>query len=226
MVKVIKQYVEIVGPIDSGDTILKKLEMVGRTCYRSEEKITPESSIGFIQKILKMRHLSIIEHYSISLRLVTNKAITHQLVRHRISSYAQESQRFVDYNKKGMTFILPVDYYMFETFIRTGVTTKAEPSSLFRWLNNIARSEDDYKAMREDGSSPQLARSVLSNSVKTEIVVTMNLRSWIHFLEERCGGGADPQIIDLAKQCLVLLNAHVPVIFDDLYDKYIEKQEV
>ena len=217
MVSVLKQYVEMVDAGGTGDSILKKIELAGRNCYKSEEKISPESSVAFVDKILRINHQSVLEHHNMTMRFVTDRGVLAEITRHRLASFSVESTRYVNYSKKGMVFVLPVEYYDFENFIRTGKSTKNEPPHLFQWLNSIARAEQSYNEMIKEGASPQLSRSVLPNSLKTDIVMTMNLRNWLHMLGLRCAPSAHPQFQELAKQALVLCHKHVPVIFDSLH---------
>ena len=98
--------VEIEGGLD-GDSILKHIEKVGRTCYKSEDKITSKSAKEFVASLIKRGHESVIEHANVSVRFVVDRGVSHELVRHRLCAFSQESTRYVNYSRKGIEFILP-----------------------------------------------------------------------------------------------------------------------
>lgn len=148
----------------------KLIEIAGRTCYKSEEKITDESAGKFIRSIIRRGHESVIEHLSITYRIICSRACSHQLVRHRIAAYSQESQRYCDYGKLGFQIIVP-----------PGLTPDAH-----HWLEMGAKkSYSEYLGLRERGAPPEDARFLLPNCCKTEVVTTFNLRQWRHVLRER-----------------------------------------
>lgn len=203
--KVIKPYIEILDEID-GNAILRKLEIIGRVCYKSEDRITKESAQKFIGNIINSGHESVIEHEKISVRIICDRGVTHEIVRHRIASYSQESTRYCNYNKekfgKELTFIKPCFW--------------EEDDSLYKlWLNNMQEVEKCYNSMIEAGASPQEARSVLPNSLKTEIIVTMNLREWRHFFKLRTAERAHPQMREVACQILKEFQERIPILFDE-----------
>lgn len=203
--KVIKPYIEILDEID-GNEILRNLEIIGRVCYKSEDKIMKESAQKFIGNIINSGHESVIEHEKISVRIICDRGVTHEIVRHRIASYSQESTRYCNYNKekfgKELTFIKPCFW--------------DEDDSLYKiWLNNMQEVEKCYNSMIETGASPQEARSVLPNSLKTEIIVTMNLREWRHFFKLRTAERAHPQMREVACQILREFQERIPILFDE-----------
>lgn len=203
--KVIKPYIEILDEID-GNAILRKLEMIGRVCYKSENKIMKESAQRFIENIINSGHESVIEHEKISVRIICDRGVTHEIVRHRIASYSQESTRYCNYSKekfgKELTFIKPCFW--------------DEEDFLYKiWLNNMQEVEKCYNSMIEAGASPQEARSVLPNSLKTEIIVTMNLREWRHFFKLRTAERAHPQMREVACQILREFQDRIPILFDE-----------
>ncbi|MDR3121719.1 MAG: FAD-dependent thymidylate synthase [Clostridiales bacterium] len=192
-------------PID-GDALLRGIERIGRVCYKSEAKISRESAEKFVRGIIKRGHESVIEHASVSFRIVCDRGVTHEIVRHRIASYSQESTRYCNYagDKFGgeLTFIKPCFF--------------DEGGAAYRlWHESMSRAETAYLALIGGGASPQEARSVLPNSLKTEIVVTMNLREWRHFIRLRTAADAHPQVREVAFQILKELRARIPVIFDE-----------
>ena len=109
--KIIKPYIELEDKID-GQAILKKIERIGRTCYKSESNITDDSAERFIKNIIKNGHESVLEHVSITLRVICDRGVSHEIVRHRIASYSQESTRYCNYSKDNfnneLTFINPI----------------------------------------------------------------------------------------------------------------------
>lgn len=202
MIKIIQPLAEIIDDID-GMAMLKKIEMAGRTCYKSEDKITDGSAIKFVRSILKRGHESVIEHEKISARVICDRGVSHEIVRHRIASYSQTSTRYCDYNGD-MEFIDLTRHF------------SSTVASKFVWKKLLATCDEAYKKLRELGESPQIARSVLPNSLKTELVMTMNLREWRHFFRLRTSKAAHPQIREIANDLLNQMREKIPVIFDDI----------
>lgn len=201
------------------DDPLRLIELCGRTCYKSEEKITEFSSRKFVESILKRGHESVIEHSAMTVKLIVDRGVTHELVRHRLCAFSQESTRYCNY-KDGVTFVIPP---WFQFLIKEGEYKRIRESMFDEelgreaqlWYNSMINAEDTYIKLLEY-QSPQQARSVLPNSLKTEIVVTANFREWRHIFCLRCSPAAHPQMreimIPLLKQCKDL----IPVIFDDI----------
>jgi len=181
---------------------LEIIEEAGRTCYKSEDRITKDSAKKFVSMILKRGHESVIEHVSASVRFITNRGVTHELVRHRLCAFSQESTRYVNYGGKDIEFIRPV---WFDT------TNKALQ---FKWHAAMEDCEFRYNDLLQNGWRPEQAREVLPNSLKTEIVMTCNLREWKHVLTLRCSQKAHPQIRALMLDCLSGFQATIPVLFD------------
>ena len=204
--RVIEPQVEILDEIDS-DEILRKIERAGRVCYKSEDRITADSARVFIRNILKSGHESVIEHEKISVRIVCDRGVTHEIVRHRIASYSQESTRYCNYSKdkfgNELTFIKP--YFW-------------EKGSLEyqKWEQAMQMIEDTYNEMIAMGAKPQEARSILPNSLKTELIVTMDLREWRHFFRLRTAERAHPQMREVAGMLLEEMKGKIDVLFDDL----------
>ena len=182
--------------------MLCKIEQAGRTCYKSEAKITPDSTEKFIRNIIKRGHESVLEHEKISVRIICDRAVTHELVRHRIASYSQESTRYVDYAKE-LEVIEPCFW-------------KNDLAKMEIWKTAMEDCEKRYQALRGLLATPQEARTILPNSLKTEIVVTMNLRAWRNFFQLRCDKAAHPQIREIAFMILREFVAMLPVVFDDI----------
>jgi len=209
--KIIKPSAKII--IDKpGIEMLQAIERAGRTCYKSEDKITFGSAEEFVKMIIKRGHDSVLEHEKITARVICDRGVTHEIVRHRIgASYSQESTRYCNYEGKDMEFIYPCwfDY------------PNTKQSDKNTWESFMSLSENYYNKLINSGWFPQQARSVLPNSLKTEIVITMNLRAWRHFFTLRCAKAAHPQMREIALKLLIEMCNYIPVVFDDLYEKFI-----
>lgn len=205
--RVVKAGFQILTYIDEPISILGPLELAGRTCYKSESTITPDSAASFVRKLIQSGHESVLEHQSVSVRVICDRGVSHEIVRHRLASYSQESTRFCNYGKAGeVTFIEPCFW--------------AKGSLHYEvWKSAMEHAEQVYLQMIEHGSSPQEARCVLPNSLKTEIVMTMNLREWRHFFKLRAAGVAGkphPQMLEIAVPMLSRFKSLIPVVFDDI----------
>ena len=191
--KIIKPSFEILTANIDGINILKQIERAGRVAYKSEDKITDGSCIKFAENILKRNHLAVIEHVSISVKFICDRGVSHELVRHRICSFTQESTRYCNYSNdkfgNELTFIQPCFWNNDDKIINEW--------GYGLWLNAMKDAEDYYLKLISKGAKPQEARSVLPNSLKTEIVVTANLREWKHIFFLRCAPDAHPQMREL-----------------------------
>ncbi|GHS95378.1 thymidylate synthase [Planctomycetales bacterium] len=196
----------ILEDVINGIDLLKRIERAGRTCYKSEELAKESTYIQFIKMILKNKHESVLEHEKVTLRIICDRGVTHEIVRHRIGSYSQESTRYCNYadDKFGndLTFIKPL-------FWGDG------SENLRIWRLTMQNTENAYLELIKNGAKPQEARSVLPNSLKTEIVVTYNLREWRHFLKLRLAKDAHPQMQEVAKLIHEKLKMAIPLVFDD-----------
>lgn len=191
----------------NGELILKLIEKAGRTAYKSEEKITEKSSLEFVSMIMKRGHFSVIEHYSVTVRIICDRGVSHEIVRHRLASYTQESTRYCNYSRgkygNEITVIKPCFWN--------------ENDEKYKiWTETNKQAESAYNNLMKLGASPQEARSVLPNSLKTEIVMTMNLREWHHFFKLRTSDVAHPQMREIAIPILTEFKKLIPIIFDDL----------
>ncbi len=201
--RIVKPQIILEEGID-GAAILRKIEKAGRTCYKSEDRIEAGSAEKFVRMIIKRGHLSVLEHAIVTVRIICDRGVSHELVRHRIASYSQESTRYCDYGSGHVQFIMPPFY------------GDDVPASRDEWLQSMAEAEGAYKRLLACGESPQIARSVLPNSLKTEIVVTMNLREWRHFFTLRCAPAAHPQMRGIACWIHGKLTLEIPVVFEGL----------
>ena len=204
--KIINASYRIETPID-GAEILKRIEKAGRTCYKSEDRITDESAKAFVRKLIERGHESVLEHESITVRFICDRGVSHEIVRHRLASYSQESTRYCNYSGdrfgSELTFIKPCFF-------------KEKKGAYCSWYNSMDFAECAYFDMLDDGCTPQEARTVLPNSTKTEIVMTANLREWRHFLKLRTAKAAHPQMRELTVPLLHELQERIPVVFDDI----------
>lgn len=191
----------------NGEEILKKIERVARVCYKSEDKITEGSAEKMVRALIKRNHLAMLEHFSFSVKFVVDRGISHEIVRHRVASFAQESTRYCNYGKSGAVAFIKPCYLGYDT------------TPFDNWVDSCMRAERDYLDMLDNGYTPQEARAVLPISLKTEVVMTANLREWRHFFSLRaCGstGKPHPQMLEVAVPLLTELRERVPVVFDDL----------
>jgi thymidylate synthase (FAD) len=222
--RLIKPSFEIETPDIFFEHMEKLIEKAGRTCYKSEKKITDESAETFIRMIIDRGHDSVLEHQGISVRIICDRGVSHEIVRHRLASYSQESTRYCDY-KEHMEFIIPVwcDTLIVDTYdvCWDGLYGICHKEFEFShnddiWFWNIAVAERDYNKLRKQGWKPEQARSVLPNSLKTEIVMTMNLREWRHFFNLRCSRAAHPQMREIAVPLSTAFYERLPAVFGDL----------
>jgi thymidylate synthase (FAD) len=193
--------------IINGDQILTNIERIGRVCYKTEDKITQGSSRKFIKEILEKGHDSVIEHAKISVRIICDRGVSHEIVRHRIASYSQESTRYCNYAKnkfgKELTLIRPFFW-------------NTDPEKFTIWKETMQTIENNYNLLISLGAKAEEARSILPNSLKTEIIVTMNLREWRHFFLLRVSPKAHPQMREIAIPLLKKFKELIPIVFDDL----------
>jgi thymidylate synthase (FAD) len=201
-----------------GVHILKNIERCGRKCYKSEHMTTEDSYLNFIQKLILRGHESVIEHEKISVDIVCDRGISHELVRHRLCSFSQESTRYCNYGKEGVTFILPfwtnIDSGEY-TFLEHIDDTKLDHCDLM-WYNSCLRCERDYLDLLKCGWKPEQARSVLNNSLKTELTITANLREWRHIFRIRTHKSAHPQMREIMDKILIDLKEKLMIVFDDI----------
>lgn len=208
----IKAYTQIYNDFD-GQKILEKIEKVARTCYKSEGKIQEGSAAKMVASLIKSGHEAMLEHASVTVKFVVDRGISHELVRHRLASFAQESTRYCNYSKDDfgseITFIIP-EYLDYKS---AGWNT---------WKETMKACEDSYFKLLDIGLTPQEARAVLPSSLKTEVVMTANLREWRHFFKLRAlgtTGKPHPQMLEVTVPLLEDFKQMIPVVFDDLVVK-------
>jgi len=191
-----------------GVKILKRIEEAGRICYQSTHKITENSYVAFVKNLLERGHLSVVEHEWASVRFIVDRGVTHEIVRHRLASYSQESTRFCNYSKEKFgEEIAVIDIRHLMTELQAAI-----------WEEAMAASEKFYFRLIEADAKPEIARSVLPNSLKTEIVMTANLREWMHFFRMRAAKPAHPQMREVACPLLKKFREAIPILFDNVGD--------
>jgi len=197
--------------------LVKHVERCGRVCYKSEERITEESGEKFVAKIRQNRHLSVLEHASVTVIVICSRAASHQLVRHRIAAYSQESQRYCDYGHDGNLQVIcppsiglqPRNYSVADTF--------SLGDEQIRWIKQIDSAYEEYRQELMEGVKPEDARYVLPNATKTEIAVTFNLRQWRHVFTERAlNRHAQWEIRGIFNGILRDMRVRLPVVFHDM----------
>ena len=204
--KIINPSFEILSPVD-GQAILHDIERCGRVCYKSEDKITETSAQAFVGNIIKRGHEAVLEHASVTVKFTVDRGVSHEIVRHRLAAYCQESTRYCNYSKDGfgrqVTFIQP-------HFLDRGTR------GWELWVLACEQAEKAYFDLLNWGCSPQEARAVLPNSLKTEVVMTANLREWRHFFKLRTAPAAHPQMREVTIPLLRRMQELIPVVFDDI----------
>lgn len=210
ILKVIKPSFSIEEEIDP-KKIMSVIEKAGRTCYKSESGISDGSAEKFIANILKRGHESVIEHEKITVRIICDRGVSHELVRHRIASFSQESTRYCNYSKDRfggeLTFIKPCFW---------NEENEEDRNKYNIWKESMEFIEKQYNKLIETGARPEEARALLPNSLKTEIVVTMNLRQWRHFFKLRTDLASHPQMREIAGEILTEFKKLLPAVFSDI----------
>lgn len=204
--KIIEPSVELIGEVD-GEKIMKHIELAGRVCYKSESRISDNSAEKFIANIIKSGHESVIEHVSITFKTICDRGVLAEITRHRLASFSVESTRYNDYSNGKFDGEL--------TFIKPCFWTEDDENFKI-WLDSMKIIEENYLLMRKNGARPEQARSILPNSLKTEIFMTANLREWRHFLKLRTSSRAHPQMREVALKIYEILREKLPVVFSDI----------
>ena len=204
--KIINAGYEIITPINR-EVVLKRIEEIGRVCYKSENLITSDSSSKFVSMLIKRGHEAMIEHCSMSVKFICDRGVSHEIVRHRIASYAQESTRYCNYSK---------DKFGNEITVIKPCFFKEDSNGYTLWADSCENAEFNYFNLLTEGYTPQEARSVLPNSLKTEIVVTYNLREWRAFFKLRTAQVAHPQMREITIPLLNEFKTYLPEVFGDI----------
>ena len=205
MVQIVKPSFEILTPIDT-DFVLRHIERCGRTCYQSFDKMDETSHIRFLKHIVSRHHESVIEHFTLYVKLITDRAIANELVRHRLASYSQESTRYCCYSK---------DKFGHEISVIKPIQLEEGSDAYQTWFKAMQDIEASYFKMLDGGATPEIARSVLPCCLKAEIVVSANLREWKHIFSMRCSEAAHPDVRALMCGLKAEFQKNIPIIFDD-----------
>ena len=190
------------------EQLLRLIELSGRVCYKSEDKIDDNSHEKFIGSVIKRGHEAVIEHGIITCKIICDRGVTHEIVRHRLASYCQESTRYCNYSN---------DKFGSEITVIKPCFWERDSEEYQIWAQACNCAESRYFDLLIAGATPQEARAVLPNSLKTEIVVTMNIREWRHFFKLRCSPTAHPQMREVALMGLQQMYTILPSLFEDIY---------
>jgi thymidylate synthase (FAD) len=202
--------------LDINTLSLKLVEKAGRTCYKSEDKITESSYLDFAQKMKQSGHHAMLEFGWCCYRVICDRGVSHEIVRHRLFSYAQESTRYCNY-KGGIEYIIPPWLDLLPNEYLVSDDFGMVPVELHCWLSGLFANEQRYKMLlTQYGWKPQQARSILPNALKTEIVIAGNFREWLHFFKLRTSTKAHPQMKEVADMVLDDIRTRVPVIFEEV----------
>lgn len=232
--RLIKPKVKILDKLD-GQAILKRIEEVARTCYKSEDKTTEDSAAKLVRRLIESKHEAMLEFIDITVKFTTDRAIANELVRHRLASYAQESTRYCNYTKdkfgNELTFIIPSwldlpegKYTWWDgdwvDVSKLKILLPDDEGNTSSWLHALQDTETTYNRLINGEWTAQQARCVLPLCTKTEINMKANLREWRHFFKLRCSTAAHPDMRVLALDLLKQFHEQIPVIFDDIYDQF------
>lgn len=181
---------------------LKYIEREARRCYKTEEKITDDSYLRFVRMLCDRKHNAMLGFGELHVEFVCDRGVTHEMVRHRLCEFAQESTRYCDYTGKGIQVICPEDIL-------------ANPEAYKVWEESILAAENAYNILGEMGFKPQISRSVLPTALKTEIGWKANFQEWRHIFSQRAAKAAHPQMQELMIPLLEEIRTIIPVVFDD-----------
>ena len=209
----------IIEERESGLDKVKALEKAARVCYKSEDKITEDSYEKMLKNIIRRGHTSVLEHEKITVRIICDRGVSHELVRHRIASFSQESTRYCNYSNDNSEGVKVIDI---ASGFNYDMNNSLDKTKYEVWLNAMDNAERSYNDLIDLGATPQEARSVLPNSTKTEVVMTLNIRAWRNFFSLRADKAAHPQMREIAYPMLKAFHEYIPVVFDDLYEEKYE----
>lgn len=234
----VKPSFEILTGIEEGK-VLRRIERAGRTCYKSDDKITEDSAEKFVARIIASGHHSVLEHENISVRIICDRGVTHEIVRHRLVAYSQESTRYCNYAKENEICVvepfffdpfeprMPVQVPVMNAMYEAGKEIESEwtimtiqMNSFDVWFLTCLWTQWGYMTLiNKFDRTPQQARSVLPNSLKTEIVMTANIREWRHILRLRTSKAAHSQMREIMIPLLEEFKRLIPVLFDDIREE-------
>lgn len=215
--KIVEAQITQITPLN-GRAMLKQIEEIARTCYRSEDKITADgkSAEQIVKALVNAGHWAMLEHATISMRYLSNIAAYKDLTRHRHGSYAIESTRWCSYNKgkfgSEIKFLDPVEI----------------PKDTLKyqvWLNSMEQAETNYMNLASMGAKPDELSLVLPQSTAAEFVITANLREWNHIFGLRAVGHSRPCVRQIMQPTLELFHKEIPIVFDDVYNKMVSEKQ-
>lgn len=216
MPRIVKASVEFFDEAPREELVIPRLARIGRTAYQSYTELhTLEDQQKFISMIIRKKHLSVLEHENVTVRIICDRGITHQTVRHRLASYIQESTRYCNYSKEKFDNVITVIDPCFWQ----------EPEDARKrelWHHAMMSAEQYYLELLDEGATPEEARTVLPNSTKAEIIITTNLRQWLWILANRgtlLTGKPHPQMLEVMGDLLVKFNQALPTIFGKLVEE-------
>ena len=205
--KIVNDSYEILTDLSNPISILKNIESIARTCYKSEDKITDDSCIRFCKMLVDRDHTAMLEHSQISIRFIIDRAIANELTRHRICSFAQESTRYINYSN---------DKFGNEIKVIMPITLERDSEAYNTWKSSCEQAEKAYMALVSSGVKAEIARSVLPLCTATELVMTTNIRELRNIFKLRTSKFAHPQVRSIMNQLLRELQSNIPVLFDDI----------
>lgn len=208
--RIVSAKAEILTRTCGSGSVLQSIEVAARTCYKSEANMNSGSAAKLVGGLIRHGHEAMLEHASLTVRFTVDRGVSHELVRHRMASFAQESTRYCNYSLAGFGTEL--------TFIRPCYMDKYS-AAMAIWTRHMQQAEDAYFNLLDFGLAPQEARAVLPSSLKTEVVMTANLREWRHFFKLRAAGTTGtphPQMLEVTVPLLADMKRRVPVVFDDI----------
>ena len=235
--KIVKPSFEILTPISKGgEDELKAIERAARTCYKSEDLISEDISSAekLIKTLLYNGHEAMLEHSQLSVKFIVDRGVSHELVRHRLCSFAQESTRYCNYSKDKfdgeITVVEPscfkdlseedkqlyINWFEYYNKYPSDYTFEKYIIWYVIWYDLCTNAEHYYFKLLDKGMTPQEARSVLPTSLKTELVVTANYREWRNIFKLRCDHHAHPDMRYIMCQVLDEVKKRIPIIFDDI----------
>lgn len=215
--KIVEAQITQITPLN-GRAMLKQIEEIARTCYRSEDKITADgkSAEQIVKALVNAGHWAMLEHATISMRYLSNIAAYKDLTRHRHGSYAIESTRWCSYNKgkfgSEIKFLDPVEI--------------PKDSLKYQvWLNAMEQAENNYMNLASMGAKPDELSLVLPQSTAAEFVITANLREWNHIFGLRAVGHSRPCVQQIMQPTLDMFHKEISIVFDDVYNKMVEEKQ-
>ena len=215
MSNIIKPSVEFIKG-NSEEDIIKNIEKIARTCYKSEDLITESSGKKMIKSLISKEHFAMFDHESITYKVICDRGVSHEIVRHRIGAYAQESTRYCNYNSG--KFGSEISVIDISSGFNYNLSKEEDIAKLTEWMNAINDAEKHYNKLIELGAKPEEARSVLPNSLKTEIVITYDISEWVYFMKLRyygTTGKPHPQMKEIANLIRLDMIKRYPFIFGE-----------